>query len=131
MREITQGDICAATRVLLAHPKRDWPLLMAQMLYEAHVADCYRKRFGRAHPRLGTGSLMSVALARGPAPVPVAADSVSLVATGAVIAAVLVWRAERQRKAWLRDESPFPCCAQMPISAPWHKHPFCNSRISR
>lgn len=95
MREITHGDICAAARVLLARPKHQWRAVMQQMLYEAHCADCCRKRFGRAHPRLGNGTLMSVALARGPVAGPVASDEAYLGALAAVIAAVLDWRAGR------------------------------------
>lgn len=95
MREITHGDIRVAARVLLAHPQEEWPALMARMLQEAHCADCYHKASGRAHPRLGAGTLMNAALALGPVPEPMAADKGYLVAIAAVIAAVQDWRTLR------------------------------------
>ncbi|PZX46236.1 hypothetical protein LY56_01208 [Roseinatronobacter thiooxidans] len=97
MREITQGDIRAAARVMLAHPQDQWQGVMQQMLYQAHCADCCRKALGVVHPRLGNGTLMSVALARQPVSEPLPSDQDYLVAIQAVIAAVLDWRAGRQR----------------------------------
>jgi hypothetical protein len=97
MREITHGDIRAAARVLLAYRQEMWPGLMARMLEDAHCADRCRKALGRVHPKLGNGTLMSVALAHQPMPEPVASDQAYLVALGAVIAAVLDWRRQRQR----------------------------------
>lgn len=93
MREITQGDIRLAARVLLALPEADWPHVMAEMLDAAHRADCVRKALGRSHPRLGNGTLMSAAFARGPAPEPPLSDSRYLAALCAVIRATLDWRA--------------------------------------
>ncbi len=95
MREITHGDVRAAARVLLSCPEKDWPLLMARMLEEAHHADCYRKAQGRIHPRLGNGTLMSAAFAMGAAPEPPASDLRYLRALGHVIAAVLDWHEAR------------------------------------
>ena len=92
MREVTHGDIRAAARALLCQPSECWPILMQSFLTEAHIADCYRKRWGRAHPRLGNGTLMSVALARCPVAEPVASDQVYLAALAAVIAGVLDWK---------------------------------------
>ncbi len=99
MREITHGDIVTAARVLLARPEPDWPALVARMLAAAHTADCHRKALGRVHPRLGAGTLISVAMAFGPAPVPRPSDSRYLRALAAVAQGVLAWRAAR---------SPFP-----------------------
>ena len=95
MREITQGDIRAAARVLIARPCADWPALVTRMLDEAHHADCHRKALGRLHGRLGNGTLMAVAMRHGPAPEPLASDRAYLDAMAAVIAAVICWRAER------------------------------------
>ncbi|MGY6549256.1 MAG: DUF7742 family protein [Roseinatronobacter sp.] len=95
MREITQADIVCAARALLCAPEQDWPDTVAAMLAEAHHADRYRKAFGRVHPRLGTGSLMNVACARGQAgDVPIS-DEACLRAMHAVIEAVLDWRGAR------------------------------------
>ncbi len=95
MREVTHGDIRAAARVLLGHPDACWPEVMAEMLSEAHQADCYRKARGRHHPQLGNGTLMSAALARAPAPAPAPGEGAHLAALGAAIEAVLDWRAQR------------------------------------
>ncbi len=95
MREITHGDMRACARVLLGHPRAEWARLMAVMLSEAHCADRYRRVFARAHPQLGNGTLMSVALARAPAPEPPASDTRYLVALAAATEAVLDWRAAR------------------------------------
>ncbi len=97
MREITHGDIRAAARVLLVRPAADWPHVMAQMLDEAHCADRYRKSFGRHHPRLGNGTLMSAALARKPVPEPPASDPRYLATLAASIEAVLSWRMGRAK----------------------------------
>lgn len=95
MREITQGDIRAAARVLIARPCAQWPALVAHMLEEAHHADCHRKALGRVHGRLGNGTLMAVAMRQGPAPEPLASDGAYLDAMATVIEAVMRWRAER------------------------------------
>lgn len=95
MREITQGDIRAAARVLVARPRSDWPALVAGMLEAAHHADCHRKALGRVHGRLGNGTLMAVALGRGPVPEPQASDGAYLDAMAAVIEAVILWRTDR------------------------------------
>lgn len=92
MREITQGDLRLAARVLLGRSEGAWPALMAEMLAEAHHADRYRKVFGRVHPRFGNGTLMAVAFARAPVPEPPAGDMRYLEALRAVIEAVLAWR---------------------------------------
>lgn len=102
MREITHGDICAAARVLLGCPRDNWPRVMAGLLYDAHYADCYRKRCGKVHPKLGNGTLMSVALACHPVgchPVdcPRPSDPAYLEAIGAAIQAVLDWHARQTR----------------------------------
>ena len=92
MREITHGDIRVAARVLLSSDEQEWPRLMAQMLSDAHHADCYRKALGRHHPRLGNGTLMSAAFGMGAAPEPAPSDSRYLAAIRAVIEAVLDWQ---------------------------------------
>jgi serine O-acetyltransferase len=61
MRLVLMGDAIAAARVLLACQEADWPGCIARMLKHATLADRYRRRFGRAHPLWGDGSLMAVA----------------------------------------------------------------------
>ena len=64
MRRVLHGDVTAAARALLAAPPAGRAGLLARLLAEAEAADAYRLATGRAHPRWGTGSLMSAALAR-------------------------------------------------------------------
>ncbi len=61
MRPLLHGDLVAAARALLAVPAAGRDAAMASMLAAADRADRYRKSFGRAHPRHGTGSLMAAA----------------------------------------------------------------------
>ncbi|GKY88739.1 DUF7742 family protein [Sinisalibacter aestuarii] len=64
MRPVLHGDLTMAGLALLAAPPEARPMLLARMLEEADRADSYRKTTGRAHPHLGCGSLMSVAMSR-------------------------------------------------------------------
>ena len=96
MRAVTLGDIRAAARVLAQHPQAARAALMAAMLQEADFADRYRKAYGRCHPRLGNGSLMSAALARAKdIPAPRLSERDGLEALALVIHAVLAWRIDR------------------------------------
>ncbi|TCM86626.1 hypothetical protein [Rhodovulum steppense] len=60
MRPVLPGDAVAAARALFARPSGERPASMALMLVRAQAADSYRKRFGRAHPVWGNGSLMAL-----------------------------------------------------------------------
>lgn len=60
-------DDLVAGAARLAHTLPDQRMgLAAQMLYEAHAAHHYFKRFHRPHPVWGNGSLMTRALKGGP-----------------------------------------------------------------
>lgn len=61
MRPALHGDAVAAARVLVTVPETARAGTLAQMLARADAADAYRKRFGRAHPQWGSGTLMSLA----------------------------------------------------------------------
>ena len=89
MRPVTLGDLCAAARAVLMHPVADRDRVARALVRDAHLADRYRQRFGRAHPRLGPGTLMAVALARQPKMPPAIADRAYLLALRAVLDAVL------------------------------------------
>ncbi|SDW49076.1 DUF7742 family protein [Roseicitreum antarcticum] len=95
MRQITHGDVTSAARVLLRLPAPDRAQALADMLAAAHVADCHRKTTGRVHQHLGNGTLMAVALARGPGPEPFAGDPTYLAVLAQVIEGVIGWRASR------------------------------------
>lgn len=62
MRRVLYGDVRAAARALLAVPEDARGRLLTRLFCEAEAADAHRLQTGRAHPRYGTGSLMSAAL---------------------------------------------------------------------
>lgn len=99
MRQITHGDVTCAARVLMQLPVSQRAMVLADMLTAAHLADCHRKATGRVHPRLGNGTLMAVALARGAGPEPFAGDRAYLTALAQVIEGVIAWRADRPGSA--------------------------------
>lgn len=62
MREVTHGDAVAVAALLARLPPGRWDGTIGRLVERAHAADLYRKRLGRAHPRWGNGTLMSVVL---------------------------------------------------------------------
>lgn len=62
MRPLLPGDLDCAVAVVMAHPPESRAGVAQRLLFQADVADRYRKRLGRAHPDYGSGSLMSAAL---------------------------------------------------------------------
>lgn len=61
MRPVSYGDVRAAALVLLGLPDVAREGAIRRMLTHASAADAYRKRYGRAHPLWGVGSLMTAA----------------------------------------------------------------------
>lgn len=61
MRPLLHGDVSCAARALYAVEPGRRAALCRRMLGAAEVADRYRTRHGRLHPRWGNGSLMAVA----------------------------------------------------------------------
>lgn len=61
MRAIGHGDVVSTACAVLGLPSRARRRAVLRLLDQAHAADAYRKRFGRAHPIWGNGSLMAVA----------------------------------------------------------------------
>lgn len=59
MRPVMHGDLTALARHLMALPAPERPTTCAQFIAQADAADRYRKRFGRAHPLWGNGTLMA------------------------------------------------------------------------
>lgn len=70
MRPIYLCDLDVAARALLAAPKSDRIGLAQQIVDSADTADRYRKRFQKAHPTYGIGTMTSAAdgLTRAKAP---------------------------------------------------------------
>lgn len=64
MRPVLPGDVSAAARALLAVTPGARAALAERMVTEADAADSYRRRFHRAHPDWGNGTLRAAALAR-------------------------------------------------------------------
>lgn len=61
MRPVMHGDLTAAARHLLTLPDSLRASRCARLIAQADAADRYRKRFGRAHPAWGNGTLMAAA----------------------------------------------------------------------
>ncbi|MBN2906145.1 MAG: hypothetical protein JXJ18_05515 [Rhodobacteraceae bacterium] len=95
MRPVLHGDAVAAARALCLMPEAARPTAMARMLIRTEAADAYRKRFGRAHPRWGNGSLMSL-VQRDPLPPEPALDVPGYCRCLALVFAALAdWRAQK------------------------------------
>lgn len=63
MRRCLAGDLSEAAALLAASDIRDQHGLCQRLIAQADAAHRYAKRFGRAHPKWGNGSLMSRVLA--------------------------------------------------------------------
>lgn len=61
MRRCLPGDLFEAASLIAASSNP--AALITRLLDQAHAAHLYAKRFGRAHPAWGNGSLMARALA--------------------------------------------------------------------
>ncbi|MBM7068026.1 hypothetical protein [Actibacterium sp. 188UL27-1] len=61
MRPVVFTDVAFAARALLALPADLREERAARLVRQAAVADRYRRRFGKAHPAWGNGSLMGAA----------------------------------------------------------------------
>jgi hypothetical protein len=88
MRRLYWSDLEAACAALLALPAEARTEGASALLAEAHAADRYARRFGRAHPRWGDGSLMAAARARTRAPAPPPASPELQEALAALLAAL-------------------------------------------
>lgn len=63
MRPVLIGDVMAAACVLLTEEDTGWTACADRLLWQARVADLYRRRLGKPHPAWGNGSLMAAARA--------------------------------------------------------------------
>ncbi|MCV2880990.1 hypothetical protein [Actibacterium sp. XHP0104] len=96
MRPVLHGDVVSAARALMGLPEAARRAAFQGMLVRASAADAYRKRFGKAHPEWGNGSLMAVALpgVKGPEPFLDAPDYCRCLSL--VFDMLVEWRAARQ-----------------------------------
>ena len=63
MRRCLPGDLIEAATLIAASETCDKSAICATLIDQADAAHRYAKRFGRAHPLWGNGSLMARALA--------------------------------------------------------------------
>jgi len=61
MQRVMNGDLTSVARHLLTLPSAQRWAACVQLITQADAADRYRKRFGRAHPHWGNGTLMAAA----------------------------------------------------------------------
>lgn len=94
MRRVLIGDLLVAADHLAALPAARRRPAIELWLDEAHAAHRYMRRFGRPHPRWGTGSLMARVLAEGARPAP-ATEAVDFAALAVVAAALARFRGNR------------------------------------
>jgi hypothetical protein len=59
MRPVHLADLHFAAMALCDYPEADRSCVMDRALWQADIADRYRKRLRRAHPAYGTGTLSS------------------------------------------------------------------------
>lgn len=59
MRPVLEGDLTLLARAAVLWPAEQRVMRLERVFMQAHAADLYRKRFGRAHPRWGNGSVMA------------------------------------------------------------------------
>lgn len=95
MRPVLQGDVIAAAQAVLRLPGGKRAGALRRMMDRAAAADSYRKRFGRAHPLWGNGSLMAVARRRALPPAPPLSDREFCRCLALVYETLIDWRAER------------------------------------
>ena len=89
MRAVHLSDLNMAARTLLAVPDTGRRNLAHLLIKNAHLADKYRKKTGRAHPRYGDGSLCAVCLPLARTAMPDRCDPRYLECLGIVIEGLL------------------------------------------
>ena len=92
MRQIMYGDVIAAATAVRRLVPDVRATAVWHMLENADVADRYRKRLGRPHPRLGNGSLMSAARHGGDLHESFLSDLEYLRSVDVVIQMLIKWR---------------------------------------
>ncbi|MFT5630208.1 MAG: hypothetical protein ACI9HB_001377 [Gammaproteobacteria bacterium] len=86
MRRAHLTDLNIATRVLLAAPAEDHQDIAQKLIRNAHTADKYRKKTGRAHPIWGAGSLADACMGHIKAPLLKGCDAGYLACLSTVVA---------------------------------------------
>lgn len=93
MRAITSGDLHLLTRYLAGVRPADRATAARRVIEQAHLADRYRKRLGRAHRVWGDGSLgAALPWAALAATGPFLSDRDHLEAMSDALRAILLWK---------------------------------------
>jgi hypothetical protein len=71
MRRVLMGDLVATAQVLAAADRHERSVRAKGLIAEADAAHRYMKRYGRAHPQWGIGTLEARARGQCAAPLPV------------------------------------------------------------
>ncbi|MGJ8546792.1 MAG: DUF7742 family protein [Sulfitobacter sp.] len=100
MRALHCVDLSLAARALCAAPPPQRAALAKTLCAQADLADRYRKRLGKIHPKWGDGSLAAAAFAAGVAPPRPWGDAAML---GAI--QLITLEIQRRRAAHLRGNS--------------------------
>lgn len=61
MRAVQLSDLDLAARAVMAAPRSEWDRVATELITQAHVADKWRKRTGRARANGASGSLYAQA----------------------------------------------------------------------
>lgn len=117
MRPLLHGDLIETARALEMLAPEQRGIAVGRWLDEAHAADLFRKRTGRAHPIWGNGSLLARVICEPRAP-DRALGAGYLRALGEVSAALIDWRGRAQGSN--RRSTPFhrvglPLCRTEPM----------------
>jgi hypothetical protein len=105
MRAILIDDILALSQFLLQIPEPLRMRAVGALVAEAHKADQFRKRTGRAHSEWGNGSLTSAAMMRrGPAQAGTASDLDYLAAIRAAVDGLTAWKRQQAQRGGRRTK---------------------------
>ena len=87
MREVLICDVLAMARVLCAYPRCERAGIARRIVKEVNQADDHRRRFLRAHPTWGDGSITARALAmdKGMEPDAITGDYLASLVIAAVV----------------------------------------------
>ncbi len=89
MRALHLSDLNLGARTLLRARETDRAQFIKTLLEQAHTADKYRKRTGRAHPEFGNGTLSDACGAHARLPMPDRCDPQYLRCLSDVIKGIL------------------------------------------
>jgi hypothetical protein len=105
MRAILIDDILALAHFLLPIPEPLRMRAVGALLAEAHLADQFRKRTGRAHSEWGNGSLTSAAvMRRGSVQAGIVSDLEYLAAIRAAVDGLTGWKRQQARRGGRRTK---------------------------